>query len=64
MRTELKVLLSEREVIEALSIGRSLLRRMMAEGRITGSHIGRRLVFHVDDRRFADEIQQEARAGE
>lgn len=60
MRTELKVLLSEREVIEALSIGRSLLRRMMAEGRIKGLHVGRRLVFHIDEiRRFADEIQEE-----
>ena len=45
MTTAFKLFLVERETCEALGIGRSLLRRMMAEGRINGTHIGRRLVF-------------------
>ena len=58
MATSFKVFLSEREAMEALAIGRSLLRRMMREDRIRGTHIGRRLVFHIEEvRRFADEIQ-------
>ena len=61
MSTTFKVFLTERETLEALGIGRSLLWRMMAEKRITGAHIGRRLVFHIDEiRRFADETQREA----
>lgn len=53
-----KILLSEREAMEALGIGRTLLRRMMAEGRLKGIHVGRRLVFHVDEvRRFANDAQ-------
>ena len=57
---ETKVLLGEQEAMEALGIGRTLLRRMVAEKRITSGHIGRRLVFHVDEvRRFADEIHRE-----
>lgn len=58
MSTSLRLLLSEREAHQALGISRSLLRRMMAEGRISGTHIGRRLVFHVDEvRRFAQDAQ-------
>jgi replication-associated recombination protein RarA len=53
-----KLLLSERETMDALGIGRTLLRRMMAEERISATHIGRRIVFHVDEvRRFADTLQ-------
>ena len=60
-----KVFLAEREAMEALNIGRTLLRRMMAEDRIQGTHIGRRLVFHVDEvRRFADEMHQQATEGQ
>ncbi len=63
MATINKILLSEREAMEVLGIGRTLLRRMMAEGRITGAHVGRRLVFHVDEvRRFGDDLQALARA--
>lgn len=61
MNTETKVLLNEREAMEVLGIGRTLLRRMVAEKRITSAHIGRRVVFHVDEvRRFADETHREA----
>ena len=61
MELSFRMLLGEKEAMEALSIGRTLLRRMMAEGRIKGLHVGRRLVFHVDEvRRFADELQQQA----
>ena len=61
MTVAFKVFLSEREAMEALGIGRTLLRRMMAEGRIQETHIGRRLVFHVDEvRRFADETHRQA----
>lgn len=60
METPLKVLLSEQEAMEALSIGRTLLRRMWKEGRINPIKVGRRLLFHVDEvRRFADGLQQE-----
>ena len=56
MTTNLKLFLSEPETCEALGIKRSLLRRMMAEDRIQPTHIGRRLVFHIDEvRRFADD---------
>ena len=61
MNTETKVLLGEQEVMEALGIGRTLLRRMVAEKRIISAHIGRRLVFHIDEvRRFADEVHRQA----
>lgn len=63
MATIAKVLLSEREMMEALGIGRTLLRRMMAEGKIRGAHVGRRLVFHVEEaRRFGDELQTKTQA--
>ena len=63
MATIDKVLLSEREAMEALGIGRTLLRRMMAEGRIKGAHVGRRLVFHVDEvRQFGDDLQAQTKA--
>ena len=56
MVTQNKLLLSEQETMEVLSIGRTLLRRMVAEGRIAETHVGRRLLFHVDEvKRFADE---------
>lgn len=59
MPASLKVLLSEQETMEALSLGRTLLRRMMAEGRITGTHVGRRLLFHAEEvKRFADEAHK------
>ena len=61
MTTGLKLFLIEREAYEALGIGRSLLRRMMAEGRINGTHIDRRLVLHVDEiRRFAEALRLES----
>ena len=64
MTIQVKFLLTERETMEALGIGRSLLRRMWAEGRIQPCKVGRRLLFHVDEvRRFADHIRQ-ADAGE
>jgi len=60
MVTSPKVLLSEQETMQALSIGRTLLRRMMAEGHITGVHVGRRLLYHVDEvKRFADEAHRQ-----
>lgn len=60
MVTSYKVLLSEQEAMEALSIGRTLFRRMMAEGRITETRVGRRLLFHVDEvKRFADEAHRQ-----
>ncbi|MBF8267733.1 MAG: Helix-turn-helix domain [Dehalococcoidia bacterium] len=63
MATSIKVLLSERETMEALGIGRTLLRRMWAEGRIKPVKVGRRLLFHVDEvRRFAEEMQRGAEA--
>ena len=64
MTVAFKVFLSEREAMEALGIGRTLLRRMMAEEKIKATHIGRRLVFHVDEvRRFADETHRQAVGG-
>lgn len=61
MVTSFKVFLSEREAMEALSIGRSLLRRMWAEGRIKPTKVGRRLLFHVDEvNRFAQEMREES----
>ena len=61
MTTVTKYLLSERQTMEALGIGRTLLRRMWAEGRIKPVKVGRRLLFHVDEvRRFADEMREEA----
>ncbi len=54
-----KLLLSEQEAMAALSIGRTLLRRMESEGRITSTHVGRRVLYHVDEvKRFADEAWQ------
>ena len=59
-RAELRILLSERETMRALGIGRSLLRRIWAQGLIRPTRLGRRLLFHVDEvRRFADEVSRE-----
>jgi excisionase family DNA binding protein len=59
--SDLKIFLSEAEAMEALAIGRTLLRRMVAERRLVPVHIGRRLLFHIDEvRRFAEELKQKA----
>ena len=59
MTTLRKILLSEAEAMEALGIGRSLLRRMWHEGHIQPVRIGRRILFHVEEiRRFAKEMQE------
>ena len=61
MTTLLKIFLSERETMEALGIGRTLLRRMWAEDRIKPVKVGRRILFHVEEiRRFAEEMREEA----
>lgn len=56
-----KLLVTEREACERLSVGRSTLRKLMAEGRIQGVHVGRCLRFHVSElARFAKEAMEQA----
>jgi excisionase family DNA binding protein len=48
--------------MESLGIGRTLLRRLVAEHKIVSTYVGRRLLFHVDEvQRFADELHAHAR---
>ncbi len=44
-----KLLLTEREVAERLSIGRSTLRKLMAQGAIASVHIGRSVRFPASE---------------
>ena len=54
----MELLLTEREACERLSLGRSTLRRLMAEGAIKGVHIGRSLRFPAEElARFVAELQ-------
>ena len=55
------LLLTERAVGEALSLGHSSVRKLMGSGRLPAVHVGRSLRFHVGDvRRVADELRKEA----
>lgn len=54
----MELLLTEKETCERLSLGRSTLRRLMAEGVIKGVHIGRALRFPAGElTRFVDDLQ-------
>ncbi len=56
-----KLLFTEREVGELLSLGRSSVRRLMDTQRLPAVHVGRSLRFHADDvRRIAEELRTEA----
>lgn len=55
-----KLLLTEREVGDILSLGRSSVRKLMDTQRLLAVHVGRSLRFHADDvRRIADELRRE-----
>ena len=54
------LLLTERAVGEALSLGRSSVRKLMDSGRLPGVHVGRSLRFYANDvRRVAEELRRE-----
>ena len=56
-----KLLVTEREACERLSVGRSTLRKLMAQGQIQGLHMGKCLRFHVGElERFAREAMERA----
>ena len=58
-----RLLLREDEVCERLSLGRSTVRRLMAEGSLVSVHVGRALRFPVSEvERFARELAEEAQA--
>lgn len=44
-----RLLLTERQAYERLSVGRSTLRKLMAQGLITPVHIGRAIRFRATD---------------
>jgi len=44
-----RILLTEKDVCQALSLGRSTVRNLMTSGALHYLHIGRALRFHRDD---------------
>lgn len=53
-----KLLLTEQDVCERLSLGRSTVRRLMAQGRLNPFRIGRALRFTASElERFVDECE-------
>lgn len=55
------VLLREKDVTRVLSVGRSTIRKLMADGRLPYCHVGRALLFHVEDvKKLAQEIRDHA----
>ena len=53
-----KLLITEKDVCERLSIGRSTVRRLMAQGRLNPFRIGRALRFTTSEvERFVDECE-------
>ena len=44
-----RILLTEKDVCLALSLGRSSVRNLMADGKLQYLHIGRALRFHRED---------------
>lgn len=55
------LLLKERQVCRRLNVSRTTLRKLMAQGKLRGCHIGRALRFHVlEVERFARELAEQA----
>ena len=53
------ILICEPDVCEALSLGRSTVRKLMAEGRLPYCHVGRALRFHKTDvERLAESLRK------
>ena len=60
----MELLLTEKEACDRLRLGRSTLRRLMAEGVIRGVHIGRSLRFPAEElARFVADLQAQAAGG-
>ncbi len=57
----MELLLTEKEACDRLRLGRSTLRRLMAEGVIRGVHIGRSLRFPAEElARFVADLQAQS----
>ena len=53
------ILITEADVCEVLSLGRSTVRKLMAEGRLPYCHVGRALRFHrADVERLAESLRE------
>ena len=62
METQEKLLYDVRSAAELLSISHWTLRRMLLDGRLRATKLGRRLLVHRRDlERFAQKTQQETR---